>query len=84
MQLLIIIAIVFALVSVITALPNGAPVCNIGAANVQNQHLRKARDPKTGTIESVGYQTILSRRLFFTVPTDPTFANLFDFGIEIH
>ena len=73
---------VLALVSAVTALPNGAPVCNIGAANVQNQHLRRARNPQTGTNESEGYQSILAGKALITIPTDPTFVNLFQFGVE--
>jgi hypothetical protein len=71
-----------ALVSAVTALPNGAPVCNIGAANVQNQHLRKERNPQTGTVEKEGYQTIIAGAAVLNVPTDPTFVNLFQFGVE--
>jgi hypothetical protein len=74
---------VLALVSAVTALPNGAPVCNIGAANVQNQHLRRARNPQTGPNEKDGlYQIILDGDVLITDPADPTFVNLFNFGVE--
>ena len=66
----------------VVALPNGAPVCNIGAANVQEQHLQTERNPKTGTNEFGRYQTILGGKAIVTSPNDPTFANLFQYGVE--
>ena len=71
-----------AFVSAVMALPNGAPVCNIGAANVQNAHLRKDRNPQTGPNDANGYVSILDGRPLYQLPTDPTFTNLFDFGVE--
>ena len=71
-----------ALTIAVTALPDGAPVCNIGDANVQNKHLIEERNPETGPIEMGQYQAILSGRLLMMFPTDPTFANLFDFSLE--
>ena len=71
-----------AFVSAAMALPNGAPVCNIGAANVQNQHLRKARNATTGTNDANGYNSILDGVPLQIIPTDPTFTNLFNFGVE--
>ena len=71
-----------ALTIAVTALPDGAPVCNIGDANVQNKHLIEERNPETGPIEMGQYQAILSGRLLVMFPTDPTFANLFDFSLE--
>ena len=73
---------VLAFISAVTALPNGAPVCNIGAANVQNQHLTKSRNPETGPNEKEGYQSILANSLLIVQPLDPTFANLFQFGVN--
>lgn len=69
-------------ISAVRALTNGAPVCNIGAANVQNSHLIKERNPQTGTIEKEQYQAILNGAPLITIPTDPTFVNLFQFGQE--
>lgn len=69
-------------ISISLAFPNGAPVCNIGAANVQEQHLQVERSPKTGTNEFGRYQTILGGSTMVTSPTDPTFVNLFQFGVE--
>jgi hypothetical protein len=71
-----------AFVSAVTALPNGAPACNVGAANVQSQHLKKERNPQTGPNESVGYQSILAGKVLIQQPSDPTFFNLFQFGKE--
>ena len=73
---------VLAFVSAVTALPNGAPACNIGAANVQSAHLKKERDPKTGPNDANGYSSILAGTPLIQVPTDPTFSNLFNFGKE--
>jgi hypothetical protein len=69
-------------VTAIMALPNGAPVCNIGAANVQAQHLQQERNPKTGSNEFGKYQTVLAGTAIITVQSDPTFVNLFQFGVE--
>ena len=71
-----------ALTIAVTALPDGAPVCNIGDANVQNKHSIEERNLETGPIEMGQYQAILSGRLLMMFPTDPTFANLFDFSLE--
>ena len=72
----------FALISAVTALPDGAPVCNIGATNVQNKHLSRARLPTTGTNEDAGYQISLAGEPLIASSTDPTFSNLFQFGSE--
>ena len=69
-------------ISTSIALPNGAPVCNIGAANVQQQHLQTERNPKTGSNEDGQYQTVLGGTSLVKSPTDPTFVNLFQFGVE--
>lgn len=69
-------------VAAVTAYPNGAPVCAIGASSVQSLHLIRIRDPQSGTNEEAGYQTSLAGSPLIADPADPTFTNLFIFGVE--
>ena len=82
MQYSLHILLISAFVSFITARPEGAPACDIGAASVQEQHLQSDRDPKTGSLEFGKYQTVLDGTAIITVQSDPTFANLFQPGVE--
>jgi hypothetical protein len=69
-------------ISAVTALPSGAPACNVGAANVQQKHLLKERNPETGPNEDNGYQTILAGAPLLVNNIDSGFFNMFQFGVE--
>jgi hypothetical protein len=79
--LLIVILVVTTTTTTITAFPGGAPVCNVGAANVAGQHIL-SDDVKTGSVEQGSYQVILDGTPLLT-SKDPAFANLFQFGAEL-
>lgn len=45
------------------ALPDGAPICESGSANVRSLHLDKGRNPRTGDIQSNGFDVFLNNTL---------------------
>jgi hypothetical protein len=75
-----IIFVALSLISAVSALPNGAPVCTVAGSAVQNQHLVR-RPIDFGNNEDKGYQITLNG-VILQNPVDPTFENLFQFGSE--
>ena len=47
----------------VSALPDGAPICESGSANVRSLHLDKGRNPRTGDIQSNGFDVFLNNTL---------------------
>ena len=45
------------------AYPDGAPICESGSANVRSLHLDKGRNPRTGDIQSNGFDVFLNNTL---------------------
>lgn len=45
------------------AYPDGAPICESGSANVRSLHLDKGRNPRTGDIQSNGFEVFLNNTL---------------------
>ena len=43
--------------------PRGAPICESGSANVRSLHLDKGRDPRTGDIQTNGFDVFLNGTL---------------------
>ena len=47
----------------VSSLPDGAPICESGSANVRSLHLDKGRNPRTGDIQSNGFDVFLNNTL---------------------
>ena len=47
----------------VSALPDGAPICESGSANVRSLHLDRGRNPRTGDIQSNGFDVYLNNTL---------------------
>ena len=56
-------ALLFCLVTAVTSMPNGAPSCESGTANVQDLHLSPDRNPRTGDLSSNGFEVYLNGTL---------------------
>ena len=48
---------------IVSALPDGAPICESGSANVRSLHLDKGRNPRTGDIQANGFDVFLNNTL---------------------
>lgn len=58
------VAILFTLFTwAVSALPDGAPICESGSANVRSLHLDKGRNPRTGDIQSNGFDVFINYTL---------------------
>jgi Reeler domain len=51
------------LIWVASALRDGAPICESGTANVRSLHLDRGRNPRTGDIQSNGFDVFLNNTL---------------------
>jgi hypothetical protein len=72
------------LLSAVTALPNGAPICDINSPNPGNKHLTRARNPKQTTVAGGGFKvTVNGVKLIERTPDNPDFRNLFQFGTPL-
>lgn len=49
--------------TVVSSLPNGAPSCESGTANVQSLHLSPTRNPRTGDLSTNGFEVYLNGTL---------------------
>ena len=56
-------ALLFCLVTAVTSMPDGAPSCESGTANVQSLHLSPDRNPRTGDLSSNGFEVYLNGTL---------------------
>lgn len=76
--------VLLALTSAVTALPNGAPLCEIGSSNTRNKHLNITRNPKLTSVPLGGYKvTIDGIELVAKTPENPDFRNLVPFGEQV-
>lgn len=76
--------VVLSLISAVAALPNGAPLCEIGSSNTRNQHLNKTRNPTQTSVTLGGYKvTINGVPLVQKTVDNPDFRNLFQFGQQL-
>ena len=77
-----VICLIVALISAVTALPDGAPACIIGDSNVRNTHVALSRNAKKGTIAEGNYTVKLDGvSLVARSVIDPLRVNLFLAGV---
>lgn len=60
------------LVQLAAALPDDAPSCRIGTANVANRHLLAERNPETGTINQGNFDVFINGKPLVQKPTGTT------------
>jgi hypothetical protein len=76
--------VVIALISAVAALPNGAPLCEVGSSNTRNRHLFTGYSPKLTPVSN-GYKVTIGGGdpLVALTPDNPDQTNLVQFGQEL-
>jgi hypothetical protein len=76
--------VVLFLLSAVTALPNGAPICEINSPNPGNKHLTKSRNPTQSTVPGGGYKvTVNGVTLVPRTVDNPDQRNIIQWGQQL-